>query len=120
MNIKCWFQGCTAFHSHLNVNSSNVCNVFTILVGYFSERHNGIVVENLRSLDVPSCTSENLFSTLKDMFKSVLSDSASTMRDTVNGVEMKIRNEVTPNLLDVDGEFCHHMPNNSLLSSTIY
>ena len=102
--------------------SSNICHMFTILpMVYFSEMCNDIVVEHLGSLDVPSCTSENLCSALKDLFEahdlpwsnqlSVLSDSASTMQGTVNGVEVKSRKEVAPNLLDIDGESYHHMNN---------
>ena len=101
--------------------SSNVCHMFTILVAYFSEMCNDIVVEDLGSLDVPSFASENLFSALKDLFEthdlpwsnllSVLSDSASIMRGRVNAAEVKNRSEGALNLLDIDGESCHQMHN---------
>ena len=102
--------------------SSNIRHMFTILpLVYFREMCNDIVVEHLGSLDVPSYMSENLCSALKDLFEvhdlpwsnllSLLSDSASTMQGTVNGVEVKIRKEVAPNFLDTDGESYHHMNN---------
>ena len=101
--------------------SSNFHHVCTILVAYFSEVCNNTVVEHLGSLDAPSCTIENFFSTHRDLFVthylpwsnlfSVLSGSASTMRGTVSSVEVKIRSEVAPNLLDISDESCHHMHN---------
>ena len=93
--------------------SSNIRHMFTILpLVYFRKMCNDIVAEHLGSLDVPSYMSENLCSALKDLFEvhdlpwsnllSLLSDSASTMQGTVNGVEVKIRKEVAPNFLDTD------------------
>ena len=98
----------------LYTDESTFSNVGHVLCNY-------IVVEHLEPLDVLFCTSENLFSALKDLFEkhdlpwsnllSVLSDSASTMRGAVDGAEVKIRSVVAPNLLDIYGEFCHYMYN---------
>ena len=41
----------------------------------------------------------------------VLSDPASTMCGTVLGLETKLRGNLAPHLLDIDGESCHHMHN---------
>ena len=41
----------------------------------------------------------------------MLSDSASTMRGKVSGLETLIRDSVADHLLDIDGESCHHVQN---------
>ena len=38
-------------------------------------------------------------------------DSCGVMRGVKNGFETKLRDQVTPNLLDVDGDTCHHIHN---------
>ena len=96
----------------LYTDESAFSNVGHVLCNY-------IVVEHLEPLDVLFCTSENLFSALKDLFEkhdlpwsnllSVLSDSASTMRGAVNGAEVWC--VVAPNLLDIYSESCHYMYN---------
>ena len=45
------------------------------------------------------------------MILATLADSASTMRRKVSGLEVKIRENVAPQLLDIDGESCHHVQN---------
>ena len=78
-------------------------------------------MDHLVAIDVPSCTSNNIFAAVKDLFDkkglswekllAVLADSASTMRGKISGVETLIRQNVAPHLLDIDGESCHHMHN---------
>ena len=41
--------------------SNNTKHVYTVLCSYYLSRVEEIVVEHLGSIDVPSCTSENLF-----------------------------------------------------------
>ena len=101
--------------------SSNTKHVYTVLVSYYNSDSNEIAVEHLGSIDVPSCTSKNLFRETKKLIEgnnipwkkliAMLSDSASTMRGTVTGLETRIRSSVAPHLLDIDGESCHHMHN---------
>ena len=101
--------------------STNTKHVFTILVSYYNSSTNNIAVDHLASVDVPSCTSENLYTEVTKIFEehdlpwekllAILSDSASTMRGKVSGLETLIRQSVAPHLLDIDGESCHHMHN---------
>ena len=101
--------------------SSNTKHVYTILVSFYNHQVENIVVEHLGSIDVSSCTSENLyretvkiFSTREIPFKkliAVLADSASTMRGSVSRLEGKLRATVAPHLIDIDDESCHHMHN---------
>ena len=101
--------------------SSNVKHVYTILVSYYDSVLKAIVVEHFGSIDVPSCTSKNLYNGTKKLVEihqipwkklmAILCDSASTMRGTVSGLETKIRTTVAPHLLDIDGESCHHIHN---------
>ena len=41
-----------------------------------------------------------------NMILAMLADSASTMRGKVSGLEVKMRENVAPQLLDIDGESC--------------
>ena len=96
--------------------SSNVRHVFMILVSYYCDVTNKVLVEHLEY----SCTSDNLFF-MKALFKkrflprknllAVLSDSASTIRGTVTGLETKLRGNLAQQLLNRDVESCHHMRN---------
>lgn len=112
----------TPFSINLDESTStNTKHVLTVLVAYYEAKENNIVVEHLDSIDVPKCTSENLYVALKNMIEvrsipwlnllAMLSDSASAMRGEIDGLEVKLRSTVAPHLLDVDGESCHHMHN---------
>ena len=46
-----------------------------------------------------------------NMILVMLADSASTMRGKVSGLEVKMRENVAPQLLGTDGESCHHVQN---------
>lgn len=86
--------------------SSNVRHVFMILVSYYCDVTNKVLVEHLEY----SCTSDNLFF-MKALFKkrflprknllAVLSDSASTIRGTVTGLETKLRGNLAQQLLEM-------------------
>ena len=101
--------------------SSNTKHVYTVLCSYYNSAVENIVVEHLGSVDVPCCTSENLYEETVHLFKkneipfnmilAMLADSASTMRGKVSGLEVKMRKNVAPQLLDIDGESCHHVQN---------
>ena len=78
--------------------STNTKHVLTVLVAYYEAKENNIVVEHLDSIDVPKCTSENLYVALKKMIEvrsvpwlnllAMLSDSASAMRGEIDGLEV--------------------------------
>ena len=96
--------------------SSNVRHVFMILVSYYCDVTNKVLVEHLEY----SCTSDNLFF-MKALFKkrflprknllAMLSDSASTIRSTVTSLETKLRGNLAQQVLNRDAESCHHMRN---------
>ena len=66
-------------------------------------------------------TAKILFEELKSLFTlpelpwnnvlAILMDSASVMRGSKTGLEKRIRDSVTPHLLDIDGDICHHVHN---------
>ena len=41
----------------------------------------------------------------------VLADSCAFMRGCHNGFQQKLKSEICPHLIDVDGDACHHMHN---------
>ena len=101
--------------------STNTKLVFSILVCYYNRTTKRIAVEHLGSVDVPSCTGENLYNETKKLFLhhslpwkkliALLADSANTMRGKISGVETLIRTRDASHLLDIDGESCHHVHN---------
>ena len=101
--------------------SSSTKHVYTVLCSYYNSAVENIVVEHLGSVDVPCCTNENLYEETVhllekneipfNMILAMLADSASTMRGKVSGLEVKMRENVAPQLLDIDGESCHHVQN---------
>lgn len=94
--------------------------VLTVLVSYFSESNEKIVVDHLSSVPVTKADSESIFLHLAKIFDekelpwtnliSVLMDSCNVMRGVKSGVEVRIR-EVAPHLIDIDGDTCHHAHN---------
>ena len=94
--------------------STNTKHVFSTLVCYYNRATKRIAAEHLGSVDVPSCTSENLYNESKKLFLhhslswkklfALLADSASTMRGKISGVETLIRTRDASHLLDIDGE----------------
>lgn len=48
---------------------------------------------------------------------SVLMDSCNIMRGSKSGLKVRLRNEKAPRLLDIDGDFCHHIHNASKVFS---
>ena len=101
--------------------SSNTKHVYTVLCSYYNSAVENIVVDHLGFVDVPCCTSENLYEETVhlpekseipfNMILAMLANSASTMRGKVSGLEVKMRENVAPQLLDIDGESCHHVQN---------
>ena len=98
-------------------NNNRIC---TLLVTYYSHTIGTIVTEHLTSFNAPVVTSEILYE-LVDLFRkmdlpwdkliSILMDSCSVMRGSKTGLEKRIRDNVAPHLLDIDGDICHHVHN---------
>ena len=94
--------------------SSNLHKVLTLLVSYFCTTKNEVVVEHLGS-------SETAFKAVIDLVNekelpwcnlmAVLMDSCSVMRGSKNGFEISLHEIVTPALIDMDGDSCHHIHN---------
>ena len=101
------------------VTSSNELHVCTVLVSYYDSTTQSVVIEHFSSISVHTVNSESLFAEMKLLFKeldipwnnllAILMDSASVMRGNKSGLETRIRDEIAPHLLDIDGESCHHM-----------
>ena len=95
--------------------------VLAILASYYSHKRKGFVVEHLASLEVIKVDSLSLFDELDALFMkhsiprtnlvSILMDSCNVMRGRMSFVETRIRSGRAPQLLDVDGDTCHHMHN---------
>lgn len=105
----------------LNIDESTSNNnekVVTVLVNYL--RKDRIVTEHLQSFSVNSVNSAVLFDSIVKLIDdksipwnnmmSVLLDSCNVMRGKKSGLESKLR-EKCPNLLDIDGDSCHHAHN---------
>ena len=87
----------TPFSLNMDVStSSNTKHVYTILVSFYNAKV------------------ENVFSTRETPFEkliTMLADSASTMRGLVFGLETKLQTTVSPHLIYINGESCHHIHN---------
>lgn len=101
--------------------SNNHKKILSVLVSYFSNEMEEVVVRHLISLELDIVNSSTLFKALCDVFEeknipwknliSILMDSCAVMRGSKSGLEVKIRNGPAPHLLDVDGDSCHHFHN---------
>lgn len=104
----------------LNIDESkNVSfdSILTVLVQYFSEKENDVVLRHLASVKLTACDAEKIYQVLVSIFlengipwehlMSILMDSCNTMRGVNTGVEKRIRDNKATHLLDIDGETCH-------------
>ena len=97
--------------------------VLGVLVSYFSESEGRVVVEHLTALELVTVNTQSVMKCLCDLFTkhaipwtgllAILMDSCAVMRGSENGLEVRIRREHTPLLLDTDGDICHHIHNAS-------
>lgn len=95
--------------------------VLSILVSYFNPDRKTVDVEHLGSLEVLKVSALKLEKLLVKFFKdnnipwfnlvSMLMDSCGVMRGSKMGLETRVRQNHCPNLLDVDGDSCHHIHN---------
>ncbi|XP_030828178.1 uncharacterized protein LOC115919185 [Strongylocentrotus purpuratus] len=111
-------------HFSLNIDectSETNQRVVTVLVSYFSEKENKVVTKHLSSFKVVTVNSETLYNHLVALFDkyslkwenlvSILMDSCAVMRGSKSGLETRIRSKKAPQLLDIDGDSCHHAHN---------
>ena len=95
--------------------------VLAVLVSYYSPVQKEVVVEHLTSVSIVSVTSKSLLQELNKVFTdnqipwtnlmSVLMDSCAVMRGSKSGLEVRLRSEKAPHLLDIDGDSCYHIHN---------
>lgn len=100
--------------------SNNNHKVFSLLVSYFDAVVGKCVVQHYESVSMVVVNSVSLFQTICDLFKrdailfdnlvSDLSDSTNYMRGKKSGLEKRLRDKA-PQLLDIDGDICHHVHN---------
>ena len=101
--------------------SNNLNRVLAVLVSFYSPTQKEVVVQHLKSISVVSVSAESLLQELVNIFSeneipwenlmSVLMDSCAVMRGSKSGLEVRLRSEKAPHLLDIDGDSCHHVHN---------
>lgn len=92
--------------------------VLAVLVCHFSPALNKVVVNHLDAITLTQVSAVLLLEELDKLFVkhflpwanlvSVLMDSCNRMRGKKGGLETLIRTEKAPQLLDIDGDSCHH------------
>jgi hypothetical protein len=102
--------------SSLNMDESTATNfkkIMEVLVSFYDEKEESVVVEHLASLNVTASDAASLskHNLPWENLISMLLDSCNVMRGSKSGLETRIRKEKAPHLLDKDGDSCHHMHN---------
>lgn len=110
--------------------SSNHEKVLTVLISYFSNKRERVVVQHLGSVSLLRGTSAQVVEALDKMLNknglqwsrclSILMDSCNVMRGVRGGVELTIRQEKAPHLLDINGDSCHHIHNACKAFTTVF
>jgi len=108
----------------LNIDESTTKSqkkVLAVLVSFFDEQKNEIVVEHLDSFEVVRADAKTIYDGIVNIFEkhslpwrnlmSILMDSCNTMRGTKGGVETLIRTLKAPHLLDINRDSVHHAHN---------
>ena len=109
---------------NIDESTSNADNrVLAVMVNYFNPVLNKMVAEHLAALELVKVNTASIFAALVDLFNtynlswnlviSMLMDSCAVMRGSKQGLATRIRRELEPHLLDVDGDVCHHANNAS-------
>ena len=102
------------FSLNIDESTSNAgTSILAILVQFYSEQENKIVLQHLASLKLEGGNAVSIFSSIVKLVESnnipwtnlisVLMDSCSTMRGKKSGVETRIRETKVPHLLGIDG-----------------
>lgn len=91
-----------------------------MLVCYYHTDLHKVIVEHLGSVEILRVDAASLEKVLSDFFRdnnipwqnlvSLLMDSCAVMRGSKTGLETRIK-RYCPNLLDIDGDSCHHVHN---------
>ena len=94
--------------------------ILTILVSYYSEEEERVIVQHYASTELIFVNAESVFQTVTEAFEkdeipmgnlvSSLSDSAGYMRGCKNGFETLLRIRA-PHLLNIGGDTCHDVHN---------
>ncbi|CAL8275198.1 unnamed protein product [Boreogadus saida] len=97
--------------------------VLSILVSYYSPERKTVDVEHLGSFEIVKVTAAILENALEKFFTdndipwsnlvSMMMDSCAVMRGSKTGLETSVRHNHCPELLDIDGDSCHHIHNAS-------
>lgn len=97
--------------------------VLSILVSYYNPERKAVDVEHLGSFEVLKVTTATLENALDKFFTdndipwsnmvSMMMDSCAVMRGSKSGLETRVRHNHCSELLDIDGDSCHHMHNAS-------
>lgn len=109
----------------LNIDESTSTNstsrVLTVLVNVFDRSVGKVTTQHLSSISLVTVNTESVFSALIGLFEehgipwdnclSILMDSCAVMRGSKSGLERRIREEKAEQLLDIDGDVCHHLHN---------
>ncbi|CAL4093635.1 unnamed protein product, partial [Meganyctiphanes norvegica] len=104
--------------------------ILTILVSYFSPSKNKVIINHLASVNMLVVDGIHLEEEMDKIFKensidwknlvSILMDSCNVMRGCKSGLETRIREKFAPNLLDIDGDTCHHVHNAAKMFSKTF
>lgn len=113
--------------SFFNLNLDEAMNnchekVLSVLIAYWSAAHNRVVLQHLGSVSLVKVDSASVVRALCTLLEkerklkwekclSILMDSCNVMRGKKAGVETVIRQNHAKNLLDIDGDCCHHVHN---------
>ncbi|XP_041361320.1 uncharacterized protein LOC121377407 [Gigantopelta aegis] len=108
----------------LNIDESTSNNnkrILAILASYFCTKQKRVLVEHLKSVELIKVDTKSVLHAIDAVFSelsipwnnlvSILMDSCAVMRGSKNGLEVKIRQGKAPQLLDIDGDSCHHIHN---------
>lgn len=92
-------------------------------MSYYNPERKAVDVEHLGSFEVVKVTAAILEKALDKFFTdnnvpwsnlvSMMMDSCAVMRGSKTGLETRVRQNLCPGLLDVDGDSCHHIHNAS-------
>ncbi|XP_034058946.1 uncharacterized protein LOC117537731 isoform X2 [Gymnodraco acuticeps] len=117
------FSNMKIFPFSLNLDESTSNNnkkILSMLVCYYHADLRKVIVEHLGSLEIVKLNAASLEKVLCEFFEknnipwnnlvSMLMDSCAVMKGSKTGLEIRMH-QYCPNLLDVDGDSCHHIHN---------
>ena len=121
ITASCENDGKSTFEKIEEAINNNQTRVLTILVSYYNEQSQFVIAEHLASLSVLVVNASSVFHAVKNEFEdlelpwknfmSILMDSWNEMRDSKSRFEIKVRENLTSQLLDIDRDSCHYVHN---------